>query len=132
MSRAMTPRFIGHEIYRTSTYGTWHPLRVPRVSTVMDLTRALGWLSADQYINSPRAKPAALLSFHTPPYIAALQQAEATQQVSAEIRARHRIGLIEIGQMTGACDLATGHRAADAVGETLEVGARHYTILRAT
>ena len=31
------PLFIGSEIYRGSSYGGWHPLRVPRVSTVMDL-----------------------------------------------------------------------------------------------
>ena len=53
-------RFIGSDIYRGSTYGPWHPLRVPRVSTVMDLSRALGWLPPERYIISPRARPAAL------------------------------------------------------------------------
>ena len=86
------PRFIGSDIYRGSTYGPWHPLRVPRVSTVMDLSRALGWLPAHSYITSPRAKPAALTGFHTPAYIAALQQAEADQAVTAETRARHHLG----------------------------------------
>lgn len=86
------PRFIGSEIYRASTYGAWHPLRVPRVSTVMDLSRALGWFSAGQYVNSPRAKPAALNTWHTPAYIAALQTAEATQRVSAETKARFGLG----------------------------------------
>ena len=65
------PLFIGHEIYRGSSYGRWHPLRVPRVSTVMDLTRALGWLPEVQFITSPRAKPAALEAFHSAEYIAA-------------------------------------------------------------
>ena len=86
------PRFIGSEVYRHSSYGAWHPLRVPRVSTVMDLTRALGWLPTAQFIISPRAKPAALVGFHTPAYIAALQAAEATQTVSAAIRTRHGLG----------------------------------------
>jgi acetoin utilization protein AcuC len=86
------PQFIGAEIYRTSTYGAWHPLRVPRVSTVMDLTRALGWLPRGQFITSPRAKPAALMGFHTPAYIAALQAAEAAQRVDADIRMRHGLG----------------------------------------
>ncbi|WP_341367046.1 acetoin utilization protein AcuC [Yoonia sp. BS5-3] len=86
------PRFIGSEIYRSSSYGDWHPLRVPRVSTVMDLCRALGWLPRDQFINSPRAKPAALTGFHTPAYIAALQAAEAAQQVSDAVRLRHALG----------------------------------------
>jgi acetoin utilization protein AcuC len=67
-------------------------LRVPRVSTVMDLSRALGWLPSSDYITSPRAKPAALHIWHDPSYIEQLQQAEAAQQVSDEIRARHALG----------------------------------------
>lgn len=91
---AATPfvRFIGSEIYRHSSYGAWHPLRVPRVSTVMDLSRALGWLPAQQFVTSPRAKVAALTSFHTPAYLAALQAAEAAQDVSEAVRARHALG----------------------------------------
>ena len=87
-----SPRFIGSEIYRHSSYGAWHPLRVPRVSTVMDLARALGWLPPAQFVLSPRAKPAALYGFHTPAYVAALQAAEAAQAVSDEVRARHGLG----------------------------------------
>ena len=87
-----TPRFIGHEIYRQSSYGDWHPLRVPRVSTVMDLARALGWLPPAQFITSPRAKPAALTGFHTADYIAALQSAESAQAVSPEVKARYALG----------------------------------------
>ncbi|SHI63063.1 acetoin utilization protein AcuC [Wenxinia saemankumensis] len=86
------PLFIGHEIYRHSSYGGWHPLRIPRVSTVMDLSRALGWLPRAAYVTSPRAKPAAIAAFHTPDYIAALQEAERTGEVSAAVRARHNIG----------------------------------------
>ncbi len=86
------PRFIGSEIYRHSSYGAWHPLRVPRVSTVMDLARAMGWLPAAQFITSPRAKPAALRGFHTDAYLAALQAAEAAQAVSDDTRDRHGLG----------------------------------------
>ena len=88
----MTPLFIGSDIYRGSSYGAWHPLHIPRVSTVMDLARALGWLPQAQYRNSPRAKPAALVAFHTPDYIAALQAAEATQTVSDLTRTRFGLG----------------------------------------
>ena len=86
------PIFIGSEIYRGSSYGGWHPLRIPRVSTVMDLTRALGWIGAGQYVTAPRARPAALTRFHTPDYVAALQAAERDNGVSAAVRARHNIG----------------------------------------
>ena len=86
-----TAVFIGSEIYRGSSYGGAHPLRVPRVSTVMDLARSLGWLEGC-YRRSPRAKPAALMAFHTAEYIAALQAAEAAGQVSDAVRARHHLG----------------------------------------
>ena len=86
------PVFIGSEIYRGSTYGAWHPLRVPRVSTVMDLSRAMGWLPPEQYMPSPRVKPAALTLWHTPDYVAALHAAEAAQTVSDTVKTRHALG----------------------------------------
>ncbi|MEM1129902.1 MAG: acetoin utilization protein AcuC [Pseudomonadota bacterium] len=86
------PIFLGNEIYRTSSYGRWHPLRIPRVSTVIDLSRACGWLTGANYRNSPRAKPRGLHLWHTPEYVAALRRAEDEQAVSAAVRARHRIG----------------------------------------
>ena len=88
------PMFIGHEIFRHSTYGRWHPLRVPRVSTVMDLTRALGWLPSDQFITSPRAKPSALINWHTPDYISALQRVQDQQIATEDDRKRHDIGSV--------------------------------------
>jgi len=88
----LKPLLIGSEIYRGSTYGPKHPLAIPRVSTTLDLIRALGWVAPDQYIDSPRATPEDLTRFHTPAYIAALMQAEATQSVDPAHRQRHRIG----------------------------------------
>ena len=86
------PRFIGSEIYRGSSYGAWHPLRIPRVSTVTDLSRALGWLPPEAFLTSPRARPAALLAFHTARYVAALQRAEAEGDVDSDTRRRHNLG----------------------------------------
>lgn len=88
----MTPLLLGSEIYRGSSYGKWHPLRVPRVSTVMDLTRAMGWLPPARFRASPRAKPAALAIWHTPAYLTALQAAEAAGAVDASTRERHGLG----------------------------------------
>ncbi|MEL6451864.1 MAG: acetoin utilization protein AcuC [Pseudomonadota bacterium] len=87
-----TPLFIGSDIYRGSSYGGWHPLRVPRVSTVIDLSRAMGWLPPAVYRPSPRVKPHALTIWHTPDYVAALHAAEAAQTVSDAVRTRHQIG----------------------------------------
>lgn len=86
------PLFLGSEIYRGSVYAPWHPLRIPRVPTVIDLSRALGWLEPDRYRASPRAKPAALTAWHTPAYVAALQAAEAAGSVSQAVRDRHGLG----------------------------------------
>jgi acetoin utilization protein AcuC len=89
---AVGPLFIGSEIYRGSSYGACHPLAIPRVSTVMDLSRALGWLPRDSYRTSPRAKAAALTTWHSPAYVAALEAAEAAQAVDEATRARHGLG----------------------------------------
>ncbi len=93
-TEAVGPLFFGSSIYRGSSYGAAHPLRVPRVSTVMDLAGALGWLPAARYRTSPRAKPAALRIWHGEAYLAALQAAEAEGEVSAEVRLRHGIGTL--------------------------------------
>lgn len=90
----LPPLFIGSEIYRGSTYGPAHPLRVARVSTVMDLARALGWLPSAQFRTSPRAKPAALALWHDPDYIAALQAAESLGLATEEMRLRHHLGTL--------------------------------------
>ncbi len=93
----MRPRFIGSEIYRRSTYGGRHPLAIPRVSTCIDLCRALGWLPpatdfGDVYIDSPRASAAELARFHDPAYIDAVQRAEAAQDLPKEQQLRFNLG----------------------------------------
>ena len=88
------PVFIGSEIYRGSSYGPKHPLSIPRVPTATDLARAMGWLPKEQFRLSPRARPKALLSFHTADYINALERAEATQHVDEATRKRHQLGTV--------------------------------------
>lgn len=88
------PLFIGHEIFRFSSYGAYHPLRVPRVSTVMDLSRAMGWLPRTQFITSPRAKPKALEAWHDADYVAALQRIEAAQALEVGDTERFGIGTV--------------------------------------
>jgi acetoin utilization protein AcuC len=86
------PVYIGSEIYRASTYGPGHPLAIPRVSTCTDLIRAMGWLDPARYVEAPLATDAQITRFHAPDYLAALKRAEARQAVTAEDRARYRIG----------------------------------------
>jgi acetoin utilization protein AcuC len=89
----MRPILIGSEIYRGSSYGPKHPLAIPRVSTTLDLIRALGWVAPEQYLDSPRAAPRELERFHSAEYIAALMRAEENQSVSLLDRERFRIGV---------------------------------------
>ena len=88
----LRPVFIGSEIYRGSTYGPKHPLAIPRVSTVTDLVRAMGWLDDSVFVAAPMASVAAVTRFHDPDYVAALRRAEDQQAVSPEDRERYRIG----------------------------------------
>lgn len=88
------PRFIGSQIYTRPTYDGVHPLAIPRVPTVIALSRAMGWLDPAIYHTSPRAKPKALRSFHTQTYIDTLQRVEATQAATAADRERHGLGTL--------------------------------------
>ncbi len=60
----------------------------------MDLSRALGWLPPNQFINSPRAKPAALVNWHTQRYIEALQRVEVDQAANQHDLSEHGIGTV--------------------------------------
>jgi acetoin utilization protein AcuC len=87
-----SPILIGSEIYRGSTYGSRHPLAIPRVSTTLDLIRALGWIAPDRYLDSPLASDDELARFHARDYIAALRRAESSQHVAEADRQRYQIG----------------------------------------
>src|SRR3546814_12121881 len=89
------PLLIGSEIYRSSSYGPRHPLAIPRVSTAIDLARAMGWLPADAYVDSPVATPEQLARFHRPDYVAAVLAAERDQRLDAERRERVNNGKLE-------------------------------------
>lgn len=87
--------FIGSEIYRNSRYANRHPLAIPRISTVIDLARALHWLPDAVYRDSPIATVADLCSFHDPDYVAAVQRAERQQKADPELLERYNIGRLE-------------------------------------
>lgn len=89
------PLFFGSEIYRTSSYGPGHPLSIPRVSTCVDLCRAMGWLDDAVYRDSPPATDGQMARFHSPDYLDVLQQAERDQRLPDELARRHNLGRLE-------------------------------------
>lgn len=86
------PALIGSDIYRRSRYGTTHPLGIPRVSAMLDLCKALGWVAAGDYIDSPVATPAQLARFHDPSYVAAVMAAERDQRLDEAASRRWNLG----------------------------------------
>ena len=87
------PRFIASEVYRSTTYGSSHPLGIPRVSLAMDLCRALGWLNEKNFVDSPRADKAALAGFHDAAYIDAIEMAERDGRLDLDVAQRYHIGI---------------------------------------
>ena len=92
---ARRPLFLGSEVYRGSSYGPKHPLAIPRVSTTIDLCRAMGWLTDAVYIDTPAATVDQIARFHHRDYILALARAEAEQRVDAGTAARYNLGKLE-------------------------------------
>src|SRR5215813_1690409 len=87
-----SPRLIGSEIYRRSSYGGRHPLAIPRVSLMLDLVRALDWVPDGAYIEAPRATTEELARFHDRAYIAAVERAELDRRLDPEVSERYNIG----------------------------------------
>lgn len=106
--------FVGHDVYRRPAYGRLHPLAIPRVETVVDLCRALGWLAPGQYDVSPRASKDELAAFHDRDYIEALRRASDSGEVDAGTRARHGLGTMENPLFPGVFE-----RAATSVGGSI-------------
>lgn len=83
---------IAAEIYRGSSYGPKHPLSIPRVSLVVDMVHAMGWVDETTYQNGPMATPEQLARFHDPDYVAAVIQAERDQMLPEDMMIRYGLG----------------------------------------
>ncbi|MEQ8392641.1 MAG: acetoin utilization protein AcuC [Thalassospira sp.] len=86
------PRMIAAEIYRGSSYGPKHPLAIPRVSLVVDMVHAMGWVDDDTYLTGPVATTDQLARFHDPDYINAVIQAERDQILPEEMMVKFGLG----------------------------------------
>jgi acetoin utilization protein AcuC len=87
--------FIGAGQYRRHSYGSNHPLSIPRVSLTFDLINAYGALTPAEYRIGRAASKKELGWFHTEDYINALQRSEALGGVRDADRQRHNIGNLE-------------------------------------
>jgi acetoin utilization protein AcuC len=87
--------FIGAGQYRRHSYGSNHPLGIPRVSLTFDLINAYGAFAPGEYVVGRVATKKELGWFHTEDYINALQRCEALGGVRDVYRQRHHIGTLE-------------------------------------
>ena len=87
--------FVASEFCRRPGFGNGHPLSIPRVSAVLDLCEALGWLDANTCRAPAAASSAELSAFHDPSYVEALRSSDASGSVARELRERHRFGTFE-------------------------------------
>ena len=85
--------FIENDIFRRPTHRPPHPLAIPRVSTTVDLARALGWLTDDNTVTSTMASQSEALRFHAPDYLACLARAERDGRVTEAEARRFRLGV---------------------------------------
>ncbi len=114
LRRSVTPLFVGSDFCRAHAFGHNHPLAIPRVSAVMDLCEALGWLDQESFRRAQAASAEQLATFHDRDYIDALREADASGVVQPEVRVRHRFGTFENPLFPGVFA-----RAATAVGGSI-------------
>jgi acetoin utilization protein AcuC len=112
--RGAEPLFVGSDFCRVRAFGRNHPLAIPRVSAVMDLCEALGWLDDRSFRRAPQASLERLTRFHDRCYVEALIEADARRTVQPEVSARHHFGNLENPLFPGVFA-----RAATAVGGSI-------------
>jgi len=89
MSRA---RLIGSLRYRDLRYGRNHPLRIPRVSLLLEFLEALSLVEEEELVESRPATREEILLYHSRDYLEALIEADASGRVPPGARERFNIG----------------------------------------
>jgi len=88
-------KLIGSLKYRDLRYTKNHPLRIPRVSLLMEFLRTMDLIEEDELMESREAHYEELLLYHKEDYIRALQEADACMCVKRHHRERYNIGTYE-------------------------------------
>lgn len=87
--------FIASPQFRRPSYGTNHPLAIPRVALTLDLVRAFGAIGPGELITARKAADFELEWFHAREYVAAIRIAETLGRVKTAWRERFRLGTLE-------------------------------------
>jgi acetoin utilization protein AcuC len=106
--------FVASDYCRRPGFGTHHPLSIPRVSAVLELCDALGWLDENHLRPSRVASIAELTAFHAAAYVDALRTSDVTGRVAPDVRERYGFGNFENPLFPGVFE-----RAATAVGGSI-------------
>jgi acetoin utilization protein AcuC len=106
--------FVASDFCRRPGFGRHHPLSIPRVSAVLELCTALGWVDDRCMRTSRVATCKELARHHDADYIEALRASDAARCVEPGVRARHGFGNFENPLFPGVFE-----RAATAVGGSI-------------
>ena len=88
-------RLIGSLRYRDLRYTKNHPLRIPRVSLLLEFLEAMGLIKEEEKVESRPATVEEILLFHTKEYVEALIEADRCGCVPKGSRERFNIGSYE-------------------------------------
>ncbi|WP_448588350.1 acetoin utilization protein AcuC [Thermocrinis sp.] len=91
----MKAKLVASYAYRSLRYTPNHPLRIPRVSLLLDFLKAMELLEEEEVVESRNASWEELRLFHTEDYLMALKRADEEGRVSREIRERYNLGTME-------------------------------------
>ncbi|MCS7262339.1 MAG: acetoin utilization protein AcuC [Aquificaceae bacterium] len=88
-------KLIGSFKYKSLRYAPNHPLRIPRVSLLLELLQSLGLVEDRERVESREALWEELLLFHTEEYLRALRECESKGRLSREQRELFNLGNYE-------------------------------------
>ena len=95
MSPCPKALYIGSDIYRQSSFGHNHPLSYARQDSLIDMCRLLGWLSEENFQQSPMADIKTLTKFHDDAYVSTLRSSSKSGKVAIETREKYNFGNME-------------------------------------
>ncbi|WP_340691150.1 acetoin utilization protein AcuC [Hydrogenobacter thermophilus] len=88
-------KLVGSLKYRDLRYTQNHPLRIPRVSLLIEFLKAMGLIEEQEIIQSREATKEELLLYHTEDYLLALEESDRCMCVKDGYREKYNIGTYE-------------------------------------